>query len=178
MPIPNSIKKEHILKAIAKIDKEGIDIGRESTRHYLIYNNKPYPPKYVISIASTFVEAENLENIFKGRFSGGNEANSFLQKLGFNIVSKEDFDRKGISNMSEEKIYELDERIKKELLDLYEKMDNEGKIHSKKKLTTYCDNFKNRFGYDVLKNLDGEELRDVGGKALDFSRGMKADKLR
>ena len=49
--IPKGLTKQYILKAIRKIDKEGIPKIRKSFQYDLIINGKPYPPKLVISWA-------------------------------------------------------------------------------------------------------------------------------
>jgi biotin operon repressor len=52
--IPQNITKEHILKAIQEIDKNGVPEERLSTKYYLQYNGKNYPPKYTISLANKY----------------------------------------------------------------------------------------------------------------------------
>lgn len=85
MPIPNNIKTEHVIKAIAYIDEYNIPEQRISNKYVVAFNNKPYPPKYVLSIANKFANGNELE---PHEFSGGMEANSFLKKLGFVIVDE------------------------------------------------------------------------------------------
>lgn len=92
--IPKAIKRAHILKALSEIDKAEIPANRISRNYYLHANNRYYPPKYVISIASKFATSKEL---IPGDFSGGVEVNNYLKKLGFNIV-----DRK-ISDTSKER---------------------------------------------------------------------------
>lgn len=78
MTIPKNISYEHIIKAIQQIDREGVPKGRELTKYYLL-RDKYYPSKYVISIANTFANGEQIPfNKFNGE-----EANEFLVKLGF-----------------------------------------------------------------------------------------------
>jgi len=48
--IPNNIARNHILKAIQEIDRDGIPKGRNSKKFKLVFEEKAYPPKYVISI--------------------------------------------------------------------------------------------------------------------------------
>ncbi|MFJ8264774.1 HNH endonuclease [Peribacillus asahii] len=83
MTIPKNINREHIIKAIQKIDRDGVPERRESTRYNLSYGDKYYPPKYVISISNIF--ANDIEHP-SPKFNGGEETNSFLSKLGFTIV--------------------------------------------------------------------------------------------
>ena len=78
---PN-IQRTDILKALDFIDIKGVPKQRKSTKYNLIYNEKSYPPKYVISIANKFVTGEELNN---EQFSGGTETNNFLSKHGFII---------------------------------------------------------------------------------------------
>lgn len=80
--IPNNITKEYILKAIAEVDKVGVPAKRQSRKYYLRYEGKSYPPKYIISLANSFANAEELDPEV---FSGGRESNDFLRSLGFHI---------------------------------------------------------------------------------------------
>ncbi len=52
----------------------------------------------------------------------------------------------------------LDERLAKELREIHDKFDVEGKLRSRTELEGYYDTFRKRFGPDKLKNLDGESL--------------------
>lgn len=81
--IPEEIKKIHIIKALEFIDKEGVPKGRQSTRYNLKHNDRLYPPKYVLSIASKFATGSELE---ANMFHGGYESNTFLSNLGFTII--------------------------------------------------------------------------------------------
>ena len=65
--IPNNINKEHILRAIAKVKKDGVDPKRTSTTYDLIFEDERYPPKYIISIANKIVNGIELPpNTFHG----------------------------------------------------------------------------------------------------------------
>ena len=81
--IPKNIKKEHILIAIEKIERARIPKGRSSKKFILEYRGKHYPPKYVISLANKYVSGKELDS---SEFSGGQETNNFLKRLGFDIV--------------------------------------------------------------------------------------------
>ena len=83
MTIPKNINKDHVIEAIHKIDSEGVPERRESTRFTLAHEGKYYPPKYVISIANIFANGEEYSSSL---FSGGDETNKFLSRLGFTIV--------------------------------------------------------------------------------------------
>ena len=87
--IPENITKDHILKAIDKIDQEGVPRGRNSTTYNVFYNNKTYPPKLIISYANYFANGDELN---PNMFSGGDKSKCFnlLINQGFEIVNKED----------------------------------------------------------------------------------------
>jgi copper chaperone CopZ len=80
--IPLSITHGHVIKALEEIDANTIPQGRESTKFVLVFNGRRYPPKYVISLANKFINGEELN---PSEFSGGQETNNFLKRLGFDI---------------------------------------------------------------------------------------------
>lgn len=95
--IPRNISKEHLEKAIQEIDKEGIRKGRHSSTYDLIFNNKVYPPKLVISIANKYANGEELDsNLFGG--GKGTSAFRLLEKEGFIIQEKNNSDKHMYSN--------------------------------------------------------------------------------
>jgi MoxR-like ATPase len=82
--IPNNIKAEHIIKAIAEIDQgREIPSDRDFHKHELNYNGNAYPPKFVISLANKYANGKELE---PHEFSGGDETNTFLRSRGFEVV--------------------------------------------------------------------------------------------
>ena len=81
--IPSTIEREHIIKAVRKIDSEGVPANRGSKKFFLEFGGKRYPPKYVISLANKFANGEELDS---SRFNGGQETNNFLRRLEFDIV--------------------------------------------------------------------------------------------
>lgn len=81
--IPKNITKQHILKAIEDIDRNGVPSGRDSTKFLLSLNGKSYPPKYVVSLANRFANGQELS---PSVFNGGAETNGFLQLFGFEIL--------------------------------------------------------------------------------------------
>lgn len=85
--IPNNINKEHIISAIQEIVNKGISNSRRNATEYaLLYNNKEYPPKYVISIANKYVNNEELNsNDFNSI-----QSRTFLTNLGFECIKKSD----------------------------------------------------------------------------------------
>lgn len=85
----NGIQKEHILSAIREIDNDGVRKGRHSTTYDLIYNNKLYPPKYVLSVAARYATGKELE---PDDFVGGANTSAFhfLEGLNFQLIPKTD----------------------------------------------------------------------------------------
>lgn len=85
--IPKNIAREHIEKAIEEIEIYGIRKGRHSSTYDLVFNNKTYPPKLVISIANRYANGEELDpNSFEG--GKGTEAFKSLEDAGFLIIEK------------------------------------------------------------------------------------------
>lgn len=79
MSVPRNIKRDHILKAIEKIDKEGAPNNATSKFYDLVHNGKTYPPKLVISYANIFANKEELDR------------NSFVTDPVFKLLEKEGF---------------------------------------------------------------------------------------
>src|SRR6056300_1053382 len=85
--IPGNISIEHLRKAIEEIETDGIRKGRHSSTYDLVYNNKTYPPKLVLSIANRYANGEELDpNNFDG--GKGTEAFKLLEDAGFHIIEK------------------------------------------------------------------------------------------
>ena len=85
--IPHAINKEHVLQAITEIRTGGVPREREPTKFNLVYEGRLYPPKFVLSLAAKHATGTELP---ASVFSGGDEANSFLAGLGFDIQVKRD----------------------------------------------------------------------------------------
>ena len=83
--IPRNIRKEHIISALATIDKEGYPKEHESIKYSLVYEGRKYPPVWVIRTANLFANNEPLDPTL---YSGGEQSNNFLKKSGFRIVKK------------------------------------------------------------------------------------------
>lgn len=113
---PDQITKEHILKAVSKIEEEQIDLI-PSTRWVVEINGKTYPPKEVMRYAHEAMNGEKLwENI-----GGGEPTNKYLMKFGFEIKEKGNAINKIIETYKkhiQENGFE-DEIYKWELLDKY-----------------------------------------------------------
>jgi hypothetical protein len=80
--ISSQITADHVLAAIAEIDRVGVPPGRESTWYHLVYQGRHYPPKYVVSLAAKYALGQELHPSI---FSGGAETNSFLRELGYDV---------------------------------------------------------------------------------------------
>jgi 5-methylcytosine-specific restriction protein B len=83
-----SLRKEHVLAALAQIDSEGVPADARSTTYDLIHNGKAYPPKYVLSLAVGVATGEPLDRTM---FTGGEESACFkiLRDRGFEINKRE-----------------------------------------------------------------------------------------
>jgi 5-methylcytosine-specific restriction protein B len=84
--IPGGIERQHVLKAMEQIDREGVPPERESRRYCLLHNDRVYPPKYVICLACRIALSRELHS---EEFGGGQEANSWLRHRGFTIVDRD-----------------------------------------------------------------------------------------
>lgn len=79
--IPKNITKIHIIQALTEIDRHDVPLGRESRVYDLVYHDKRYPPKYVISLANLFANGVELDS---GLFIT-TMARTFLEQLGFTV---------------------------------------------------------------------------------------------
>jgi len=93
--IPENITREHLLKAIEEINNEGIRKGRQSSTYDLVFRDKKYPPKLVLSIANKHANGIELDY---NSFWGGKDTPAFkmLEKHGFEIMKKEAMKSLGI----------------------------------------------------------------------------------
>lgn len=83
--IPDSIKREHVEAALAEIAASVIPASRHSVDYDLVFDGKPYPPKYVVSVAAKHATGTELS---PDAFSSGSETNGFLKSLGFDVVPR------------------------------------------------------------------------------------------
>lgn len=85
---PSNISKEHILKAIEKIDDEGVPVGASSSTYDVVFEGERYPPKLVVSYANLFANGVVLD---RGSFHGGKTQPAFklLERLNFQIMDKQ-----------------------------------------------------------------------------------------
>lgn len=87
MALPQNISKEHLIRAIDKIDSEGIPAGADSRYYDVLYNGRRYPPKLIVSVANLFANGSLLD---RTTFPGGLETEAFklLGANGFQIERK------------------------------------------------------------------------------------------
>ena len=165
---PKNIKREHVIKAIEEIKKNGIPIGRHSKKFLLEFNGKHYPPKYVISLANKYANGEILDPT---RFSGGKETNDFLKNLGFNIIdvsaqgkvtksSKMKKERKLSKTHKGERCPKCKETIKRLLEKIYGRVEKNYKFN----IGTHIQDFKGKPYYNKLREIH---------KVLQNHRGFK-----
>jgi predicted HNH restriction endonuclease len=84
--IPQGLTKKHFLQAAAEIDRVGVDANRNSVYYDLILNDKPYPPKYVISLAAKYATGREFSS------SGFNavEAKNYFLCRGYTVIDRRD----------------------------------------------------------------------------------------
>ena len=93
--IPDNIEVEHVLKAVDQIDRERVPSSRRSVYYDLIKDGKPYPPKYIISIANEYANGRHHP---PGRFNAV-EAKNYLAREKF----RQEFqviDRREVGNIT------------------------------------------------------------------------------
>ena len=84
MPIPNNIEREHIFQAIIKIEKEGVPPHRHARDYAMLYEEKHYPCKLVISWANIYANGQELDsnpNVFNTYM-----AQDYLTEKGFTLI--------------------------------------------------------------------------------------------
>lgn len=138
--IPKNIEREHVIKAIEEIKRNGIPTGRNSKKFLLKFNGQYYPPKYVISLANKYANGEVLNF---AQFNGGKETNDFLRNLGFSIIERSKAIHQG------ERCQKCKETIKKLLKKIYGRVEENYKF----KVGTLPEDFKNTLYYSELKKI-------------------------
>ncbi len=82
MAIPANITRQHVLTALARIDKEGVPANRKSRKYSMVHNGVNYPAKYVISVAN---EVANQNLLHPGGFNTYH-AQDVLRGKGFECI--------------------------------------------------------------------------------------------
>jgi 5-methylcytosine-specific restriction enzyme B len=87
MQFPQNISKDHLMRAIAKIESDGVPPDGQSRYYDVVYNSKKYPPKVIISYANFFANGTLLD---RKAFTGGMNTQAFklLEANGFRIERK------------------------------------------------------------------------------------------
>jgi 5-methylcytosine-specific restriction protein B len=82
------IKREHVLKALEEIDRNGVPPDARSTTYDLIERQHRYPPKLVLSLASKHASGVEFD---RSLFTGGEASPAFalLRSLNFYIERKD-----------------------------------------------------------------------------------------
>ncbi len=81
----SNLKRESVLEVLRAIDEGRIRVPpeRASRKYCLVYNDKHYPPKFIISEACRIQYGQELSPY---DFSGGDETNSVLRRLDFTVI--------------------------------------------------------------------------------------------
>ena len=103
--IPDNIEVEHVLKAIDQIDREEVPPSRRSVHYDLIKDGKPYPPKYIISIANKYANGSHHPS---GRFNAV-EAKNYLARekyrQEFQVIDRREVGKIKIAKEDDESAY-------------------------------------------------------------------------
>ena len=163
--IPKNIEREHIIKAIEEIKRNGVPKGRNSRKFLLEFDGEYYPPKYVISLANKYANGEILDS---AQFSGGKETNDFLRNLGFNIIERSKAKKiiKPFSIKRERKLSNIHQgercpKCKETIRKLLEKIYGRVEENYKFRVGTLPEDFKNTPYYSELKKIY-EKLQNRG----------------
>jgi len=159
--IPLNIEREHIIKATREIDLNGIPPRRNSKKYFLIFEGKRYPPKYVLSLANRFANGEGLDS---SEFSGGQETNNFLKRLGFDIVKISSSGTSVIPLSSQKKTFKANQKGHKETCPeckntierMLKKVYGVVEINYKPKVSTNIKDYKNKSFYRELEEIISE----------------------
>ena len=164
--IPKNIEREHIIKAIEEIKRNGVPKGRNSRKFLLEFDGEYYPPKYVISLANKYANGEILDS---AQFSGGKETNDFLRNLGFNIIERSKAKKiiKSFSIKRERKLSNIHQgercpKCKETIRKLLEKIYGRVEENYKFRVGILPEDFKNSLYYSELKKIY-EKLQDHRG---------------
>ncbi|NTW69785.1 MAG: hypothetical protein HGB23_08055 [Chlorobiaceae bacterium] len=82
--IPQGLTEQHFFQAAAEIDLHGVVANRQSVYYDLILNNKPYPPKYIISLASKYASGSEFSS---SRFNAVEAVRYFIVR-GYAVIDR------------------------------------------------------------------------------------------
>lgn len=86
--IPHEIEQEHLEQAAERIDKEGVPTARESYRYDLMLGGRPYPPKYVLSVAAEFATGSE----YAAKSFNAVEAKNYFVTRGYDVADRDQAD--------------------------------------------------------------------------------------
>lgn len=136
--IPPDITRDEILAALHEIDDTGEPYYRESTRYSLLYKNRLYSPKYVVSVV---VYRKTGKELASKDFKT-NTAKNFLIDYHFPILHKKD----------------LDDAVSK-MKSIVLNQDRDGDLTVISARDTVYDRYSPVFSSGTLSNLTSEELK-------------------
>lgn len=85
MPIPPNICRDDIIQAMLKIDKNGVPRKRRIRKYFVLYEQKSYPCKLLISWANIYANGEELD--FNPRNFQTQSAKKLLEELEFTVLT-------------------------------------------------------------------------------------------
>ncbi len=153
MPIPDTITREHVLKALADLEAGHEHPFGAATKYEVLHQGKRYSPKAAIGLAARYATGSELRPEDFGGGEGAGQANDFLRRLGFSVTDKE-----LVSSETDEGTKSIDHRVAAELRSLYEQMSAAGKLLPRPQAEKCFSLFRERFGPSILASLDGEAL--------------------
>ena len=83
--IPHEIEHQHVAQAAERIDKEGVPNRRKSYRYDLMLGGRPYPPKYVISLATEFATGSE----YPAKSFDAVEAKNYFVTRGYDVADRD-----------------------------------------------------------------------------------------
>ena len=111
MAIP-TLSYQNILDALKYIDDNGVPFRNQSIRYELVYNDKKYPPVYVIAVANYLATGQDIStNAFNSI-----DAKNYLEKQGFAVETKAQ--EKFLLSIKADSIESTDERFNQDDLTL------------------------------------------------------------
>ena len=139
MEIPQNITRDNIISAINKIDSEGFQNDADSQYYDVLYHDRRYPPKVVVSYANLFANGEMLD---RRKFPGGRGTQCFklLEERGFLIINKNNKIIEGIKLFSEIYKNEVAQKHSKDL-ESYVLLVNELPSQLESQISDYSEHF-------------------------------------
>lgn len=83
MPIPKYLTCSKVPQALRQIAAQGLPPQQDSTDYCLVFENKHFAPKTVVSITHLLQTGQELP---VGYFHGGRPTNNWLRKCGYEVI--------------------------------------------------------------------------------------------